>query len=64
MVIRPNHTLIFFIIACNCKYVTEIIIIIIIIIQDDRKVTQPILTYLLMDAIQYNSTGLIKTISL
>jgi hypothetical protein len=31
------------------------------IIQSDRKVTQPILKYLFMVAIQYNSTELINT---
>jgi L-lactate utilization protein LutB len=31
------------------------------IIQGDRKITQPILEYLLMVAIQYNSIGLINT---
>jgi hypothetical protein len=30
-------------------------------IQDDRKATQPILKYLLMVTIEYNSTGLITT---
>jgi hypothetical protein len=30
-------------------------------IQSDQKVTQPILKYLLMIAIQYNSIGLINT---
>jgi hypothetical protein len=30
-------------------------------VQDDRKVTQPILKYLLMFSIQYNSIGLINT---
>jgi hypothetical protein len=30
-------------------------------IQSDRKITQPILKYILMVAIQYNSTGLINT---
>jgi hypothetical protein len=34
------------------------------IIQGDRKFTQPILTYLLIVATQYNSIGLINTISL
>jgi hypothetical protein len=33
-------------------------------IQGDRKVTQPMLKYLLMFAIQYNSIGLENTISL
>jgi hypothetical protein len=32
-----------------------------IYIYSDKKVTQPILKYLLMVAIQYNSTGLINT---
>jgi hypothetical protein len=31
------------------------------IVQANRKVTQPILKYLLLVAIQYNSTGLINT---
>jgi hypothetical protein len=31
------------------------------LLQNDRKVTQPILIYLFMVAIQYNSTGLINT---
>jgi hypothetical protein len=33
-------------------------------IQDDREITQLILKYLLMVAIQNNSTGLIDTVSL
>jgi hypothetical protein len=42
--------------ANNCR-----VVVITKIIQGDRKVTQPILKYLLMIAIQYNSTGLINT---
>jgi hypothetical protein len=30
-------------------------------VQDGRKVTQPVLKYLLMVAVQHNSTGLINT---